>query len=92
MNATELNSELAQRLQLSKSEVSKRLDDMVAVITAELVRNNVVAVSNFGSLEVKKREERVSVHPLTGKRMLIPPKLIVKYKASSSLKDKIKGI
>ena len=41
-------------------------------------------------LEVKKKNERVSVNPTTGIRMLVPPKLVLTYKPSSLLKEKLK--
>ena len=92
MNYSELLAVLSQRLQLSKTEVGKRLDETTAVITAELINSNVVSIMNFGTLEVKKRQERLSIHPNTGKKLLIPPKLIVKYKASVSLNKKLKEL
>jgi len=92
MNSSELITELAQRLQLSKTEVGKRLDETTAVITAELVKENVVSIMNFGTLEVKKRKERLSIHPNTGKKLLVPPKLIVRYKVSVNLNKKIKEL
>ena len=92
MNYSELQTALAQRLQLSKQEIGKRLDETTAIITAELVKNNVVSMMNFGTLEVKKRQERISIHPNTGKKLLVPPKLIVKYKASVSLNKKLKAM
>lgn len=90
MNSAELVTALAQRLKLSKTEAGKRLDDTVAVITEELIKNNIVSLTGFGTLEVKKRNERISVQPSTGKRLLIPPKLVLKYKPSSSLNKKLK--
>ena len=92
MNHTELISSLAQKLPLPKTEVAQRLDDTVTVVTSELLKNNSVVFHNFGTLEVKKREERVSVNPASGKRMLVPPKLVVKFKMSNALKDKLKGV
>ena len=92
MNHSELLATLANRLQLSKTEVGKRLDETTAVITAELVKNNVVSIINFGIFEVKKRQERFSVQPNTGKKLLIPPKLIVKYRASVSFNKKLKEL
>ncbi|GHT13727.1 DNA-binding protein [Bacteroidia bacterium] len=92
MNSSELITALSQRLKLSKQETAARLDDTVAVITAELIKENVVSITNFGSLEVKKRNERINVHPETGKKMLIPPKLIVKFKAAPSFNKKIKEL
>ena len=92
MNTAELTSSLAQKLLLPKTEVAKRLEDTVVVITAELLKSKTVSFPNFGSLEVKKREERISVNPGSGKRMLVPPKLVVKFKMSNKLKDKLKGV
>jgi len=92
MTYSELLTALSQRLQLPKAEVGKRLDEATAIITAEIVNNNIVSIMNFGTLEVKKRKERLSIHPNTGKKLLIPPKLIVKYKASASLNKKLKEL
>jgi DNA-binding protein HU-beta len=92
MNYSELLTAMAQQLQLSKTEVEKRLDETTAIITDALVKNNVVSIVNVGTLEVKKRQERISIHPNTGKKLLVPPKLIVKYKASVSLNKKLKEL
>ena len=91
MNTAELTSSLAQKLLLPKTEVAKRLEDTIAVVIAELLKSKSVLFNNFGTLEVKKREERISVNPASGKRMLIPPKLVVKFKMSNTLKDKLKN-
>ncbi|MDR0863304.1 MAG: HU family DNA-binding protein [Candidatus Symbiothrix sp.] len=92
MNSAELTAALSQKLQLSKTEVSKRMEDTIAIITAELSKNNQVSLGSLGALEVTKRNERISVNPSTGKKMLVPPKLVVKFKTSNSLKDKLKGM
>jgi len=92
MNYAELITTLSKRLQLTKAEVEKRMDDTTAIITGELAKNNIVSIVNFGTLEAKKRMERVSVHPNTGKKLLVPPKMVVKYKASLSLNKKLKEL
>jgi len=92
MNYAELIVALANRLQLPKAEVEKRLEETTEIITEELVKNNVVSIVNFGTFEVKQRQERVSFHPNTGKKLLVPPKLIVKYRASVSLNKKLKEL
>lgn len=90
MNAAEFTLQLSERLKISKTKVGNLVDETVSLITEQLVESNVISVQNFGTFELKKREERVSVNPATGIRMLIPPKLVVGYKPSPSLKDKIK--
>jgi nucleoid DNA-binding protein len=91
MDSTELTTLLAQKYQLSDEEMAQRLDDAISVITAELLENNSVILHNLGTLEIEKRDERISVRPSSGKRVLIPPKLIVKFKMADTLKDKLKG-
>jgi nucleoid DNA-binding protein len=92
MNSAELANALSKKLQMPKSEVTKKLEDTVSIITEELIKSNIVSLYNLGNLEIKKREERVCVNPTNGKRVLVPPKLIVKFKTSSTLKEKLKGL
>ena len=92
MNTAELTSSLAQKLPLSKVEVTRRLEDTVTVVTTELLKNNAISFNHFGTLAVIKREERISVNPASGKRMLVPPKLVIKFKMSNVLKDKLKSV
>jgi DNA-binding protein HU len=51
--------------------------------------NNIV-IQGFGTFEVKKKLERISINPATQQRMLIPPKLVLTYKPSVTLKEKFK--
>ena len=50
----------------------------------------VIAIQGFGSFEVKKKAERISINPSTKQRMLVPPKLVLTYRPSNTLKDKFK--
>ncbi len=90
MNASEFVSELRKKVDLSKAETSRLVDETIAVITEQLQQSNTITIQNLGSLEVKKRAERISVNPVSGKRLLIPPKLVIGYKMSPTLKDKMK--
>ncbi|MEE1541543.1 MAG: HU family DNA-binding protein, partial [Paludibacteraceae bacterium] len=65
-------------------------DAAVGAMTKELLDGNSVALQGFGLLEVRKKEERISVNPSTKQRMLIPPKLSLAFKPSVTLKDKYK--
>ena len=59
-------------------------------MTQELEEGNVVAIQGFGSFEVKKKAERISINPASKQRMLVPPKLVLSYRPSNTLKDKFK--
>ena len=45
----------------------------------------------IGSVEVRKKDERVAVNPTTGKRYLVPPKLVPVFKPASTLKNRLKA-
>lgn len=60
--------------------------DMLAQCGSE---NDSIAIPGFGTFEAKKRLERVNVHPSTGRRMLLPPKIVLAFKPSASLKQKV---
>ena len=66
--------------------VTSLLSDM----TRQLEDGNTISVQGFGTFEVKKKAERISVNPTTKQRMLVPPKLVLAYKPSTLLKDKFK--
>lgn len=89
MNNKEFIAELSAKSGHSVKEVSAYVSSIVSIITDELVDENVVNISGFGSFEVKKKLERVVVNPSTRQRMLIPPKMVVSFKANSGLKDKV---
>ncbi len=58
-------------------------------MTQQLQDGNTVAIQGFGTFEVRKKLERISINPATQQRMLIPPKLVLTYKPSAILKRKV---
>lgn len=92
MNHKELIASMASKMNTSKSEVENLLDITIATCTELLVDEKTIGFQSFGNFEVRKKEERLSVHPATQIRTLIPPKLVVNFKQSSILKEKLKDL
>ena len=90
MNNKEFISELSRRLSYNNKETTKLVSSVLSVMTQELQEGKIVAIQGFGTFEVKKKMERISVNPSTQQRMLIPPKLVLTYKPSITLKEKFK--
>ncbi len=90
MNNKEFISELSQRLNYSNKETTRLVSSLLSIMTQELQDGNTIAIQGFGSFEVKKKLERISVNPVTQQRLLIPPKLVLTFKPSISLKEKFK--
>ncbi len=92
MNNKELIAKMAAKMKAPNSVVSDLLETSVAAITELLIDEKIVGIQSFGNFEVRKKEERLSVHPVTQLRTLIPPKLVVNFKQSTILKEKLKDL
>ena len=90
MNNKEFTSEPAERLGYTIKDTSELMNSLLSSMTQELEEGNVIAVQGFGSFEVKKKAERISINPASKQRMLVPPKLVLSYRPSNTLKDKFK--
>ena len=90
MNNKEFISELARKLGYTNKDTAQLLSSAIGVMTQELQEGKTIAIQGFGTFEVKKKLERISVNPTTQQRMLIPPKLVLSYKPSTNLKEKFK--
>lgn len=90
MNNKEFTSELARKTGTPLKETADLISTLLIEMTRQLVEGNTIYIQGFGTFEVKKKAERISVSPLTKQRMLVPPKLVLSYKPSASLKDKFK--
>ena len=90
MNNKEFTSELAERLGYTIKDTSELINSLLANMTQEMEEGNMIAVQGFGSFEVKKKAERISINPASKQRMLVPPKLVLSYRPSNTLKDKFK--
>ena len=88
MNNKDFISELAKQTNQSASVVTKLVNDTLKIFEEHFQQGDAVSISSFGTFEVKKKMERISVNPTTGKRYLIPPKLVLGFKQSNVLKDK----
>lgn len=81
---------LGKRINADRQETSEMLGAFCEVITECALDGDSVTFPGFGNFEPRKRNEWVSVHPSTGKRMLIPPKITLSFKPSTLLKQKVR--
>ena len=90
MNNKDFTSELSRRLGYTIKDTSELMSSLLSDMTQELQEGNVVTIQGFGTFEVKKKADPVSINPASKQRMLVPPKLVLSYKPSNTLKDKFK--
>ena len=91
MTQKELISETAKSLDMTKVQTEQLLNATSELIVQALLDGKSVMIQNFGTLDVKQKNERVTVHPKTGVRTLTPPKLQVNFKANPNLKEELKN-
>lgn len=90
MEHKKLVETVATNLGRSSDDVAKLVDALAGVLRTRCGDLDSVVVPGFGTFEPKKRNERVMNHPSTGKRMLVPPKVVLNFKVSNVLKAKLK--
>lgn len=82
---------LSQRVNAGKEETSEMVTALCQVLTEAALEGDSVTFPGFGSFEPRKRIERIALHPSTGKRMLIPPKITLTFRPSTLLKQKVRN-
>ncbi len=91
MNNKEYIAELARRSGFSQDNTQKLVRKVIDAMIEQFEEEEPVAIPNFGTFEVKKRMERVVVNPVSQKRQLVPPKLVLTFKPVASVKEKLKN-
>ena len=81
--------QLQSRLGKDK-EIDSYMSAFLQILKERCSQMDTVAIQGFGLFEPKKKLERVVVNPSTGKRMLVPPKMILSFKPGSAIKTKLK--
>ena len=89
MNTKEFINALATRLQENPKTVKQHVEALVDALANMLDEGATLNVQGFGTYEVKKKKERIIVHPMSKQRQLVPPKLVIAFKPSPTLKDKV---
>ena len=89
MNNKEFINALATRLQENPKTVKQHVEALVDALANMLDEGATLNVQGFGTYEVKRKKERIIVHPMSKQRQLVPPKLVIAFKPSPTLKDKV---
>ncbi|MCH5233194.1 MAG: HU family DNA-binding protein [Muribaculaceae bacterium] len=89
METKTLTDILSTRLDVSRDTIGILLDSFSSVLAETAVGQEGFTVPNFGVFEPRLRQERVSVHPASGKKLLVPPRITLTFKNSPVLKQKI---
>jgi DNA-binding protein HU-beta len=92
VNKQDLIGTVAKRLDVTRAraaEITELLFAADGVIASELRRGGKVAISGFGSFEIRKRAARQGRNPRTGKAINIKASTVPAFRAGKALKDLI---
>ena len=89
MNGEEFLSLLSEKTKCDGKETARMVSCLTERIIGGLQDGKSVSLHGLGTFEVRKKLERIVVNPSTGKRTLFPPKLVVGFRPSVSLKEKV---
>ncbi len=81
---------LSKNLDISRDTVTSLLEGLTKTLGESGAELDSVAIPSFGTFEPRKRMERVALHPASGKRLLVPPKVVMTFRPSPVLKQRIK--
>ena len=89
MNTKELISTVASKMNYPKSEIQFLLDRFSEICIDQLKADNTIELQYFGSLLVKKKEEKVTVNSEMNIKTIYPPKLVIRFLQDEVLKNKL---
>lgn len=89
MDNKTFTDELSRRLDISRETVGLMIEAFSKALGKSAAEMDGLAVPNFGIFEPRMRQERIAVHPATGKRLLVPPRIFMSFKTSPALKQRI---
>jgi DNA-binding protein HU-beta len=89
MTQTQLITELAEAIQITKKQAKAFLDKLAEVGTRETKKNGLFVLAGFGRLVRQERKARIGRNPATGEKIKIAAKKVVKFRVAKALKDAI---
>ena len=89
MNKAELIDHVAQAAGLSKADAGRAVDAVLGGVTHALKSGDAVALTGFGTFEVRSRSARTGRNPQTGGTIDIPASKAPAFKPGKALKDAV---
>ncbi len=89
MNKQQIIDAAADSAEMSKSDMATALDAVLETITDALKAGEKVAISGFGSFEVRDRAAREARNPQTGETIHVAASKAPAFKPGKALKDAV---
>ena len=88
-NRKSLTSELYKKLGFSKNFSSNFIDTFFENIITEIIKNNKIKISSFGTFRILNKKERIGRNPKTKEQAVISSRKVLKFNPSTIFKKKL---
>lgn len=89
MTKSQLMSELAAKLNISKKDATMYVETLVDMALKHVKQNGEFVLPGMGKLVKVKRAARMGRNPATGAEIKIPAKTVVKFRVAKAAKDAV---
>ena len=73
----------------SRNQFSEITETLMEIIKQSLESGEDVLISGFGKFQVKTKKQRRGRNPATGEDLTLPPRRVITFKCSGTLRDRI---
>lgn len=89
MNKSQLIDAAADEANMSKSDMAAAVDAITKTITEQVSRGEKVALTGFGTFELRERAARTGRNPQTGEQIQVKASKAPAFKAGKAFKDAV---
>lgn len=87
LNKQTLADALADRMGLARSVAAEAVETVFDICAWNVAQGYTVSITNFASIELVDKKERMARNPHTGERIQVPPRKAVKFNVSPRLTE-----
>ena len=89
LTQTQLITELAEAVEITKKQAKAFVDKLAEVATRETKKSALFVLPGIGRLVRQERKARIGRNPATGEKIKIAAKKVVKFRVAKTVKDAI---
>ena len=79
-----LANEIYKKMGFSKNFSSNFIDTFFENIATEIIKNNKIKITSFGTFKILNKNQRIGRNPKTKDQAIISSRKVLKFKASSA--------
>jgi integration host factor subunit beta len=92
MTKKQIVDAIAEDVKLTQAVVHEIVERIFDGIINSLEKERRIELRNFGVFEVKKRKPRKAHNPLTGEKIMVPAKFVVRFKPGLEMEDRVRKL